>query len=91
MKVQISIRGRSYTVRSDDDEDPVSVAGVLDRRMAEISSRAPALDDYTVAILAALNLGSEHDRVRRALESELERVDHDLASALLLLGETSPP
>ena len=37
MKVQITIRGRSYTVRSDEaDEDLPGIARYVDAKMAEI-------------------------------------------------------
>jgi cell division protein ZapA (FtsZ GTPase activity inhibitor) len=80
MRVQISLRGRSYTVRSDEDEDPAAMARIVDRTMSDLSSRSPTLDDYTVAILAALNLASQLDRLQRAVDGELEGLDRDLAS-----------
>ena len=54
MKTQIEIRGRRYTVRSDEEDvDLAAVAAYVDRQISEIADKSPALDDYTAAMLAA--------------------------------------
>lgn len=86
MKVQITIRGRTYTVRSDDQgEDLQAIARYVDEKMAEIADRSPRFDDYTVAMLAAMNIASELDRFRREVDEELGAIDHELASTAVLL------
>ena len=86
MKVQITIRGRTYTVRSDDDgEDLQAIAAYVDAKMTEIAERSPRFDDYTVAMLTAMNIASELDRFGREVDAELEAVDHELASSAVLL------
>lgn len=86
MKVQIHIRGRSYTVRSDDDGgDLRAIAQYVDARMAEIAARARNADEYTIAMLAALNIAEELDRLRRQVDEELGAIDRDLATTALLL------
>lgn len=86
MKVQITVRGRSYTVRSDEEgEDLQEVARYVDSKMSEIADKSPRLDDYTVALLAAMNIASELARVRRDIDAELAGVEHDLASAAVVL------
>jgi cell division protein ZapA len=90
MKVQISIRGRSYTLRSDEDEDLQAIARYVDRKMSEIADRSPRMDDYTVAMLAALNIASEFERFRRDVDVHLAAVDRDLASAAMLLEAAAP-
>src|SRR5689334_17210533 len=91
MKVQISIRGRSYTLRSDEDEDLPAIAKYVDRKMSEIANRSPRMDDYTVAMLAALNIASEFERFRREVDAQLIAVDRDLASTAMLLEDSVPP
>jgi cell division protein ZapA (FtsZ GTPase activity inhibitor) len=85
MKVQISIRGRSYTVRSDQDEDLPAIAAYVDARMADIAGRGTA-DDYTVALLTALNIASEFERFRRQVEADLAAVERDVSAAAVLVG-----
>ncbi|MCB9684330.1 MAG: cell division protein ZapA [Alphaproteobacteria bacterium] len=90
MKVQISIGGRKYTLRSDEDEDLQSIARYVDRRMADIAGRASRVDDYTLALLTALNIASEFERFRRDVDEELGRLDRDLASTVVLLEAALP-
>ena len=90
MKVQISIRGRSYTLRSDEDEDLPAIARYVDRKMAEIADRSPRMDDYTIAMLAALNIASEFDRFRRDVDAQLSNLDRELASTAMLLEDAAP-
>lgn len=91
MKVQITIRGRTYTVRSDEEgEDLQAIARYVDGKMSEIADRSPSFDDYTVAMLAAMNIASEFDRFRRDVDEELKGIDHDLASAGVLLDSATP-
>jgi cell division protein ZapA (FtsZ GTPase activity inhibitor) len=89
MKVKITIRGRSYTVRSDEgDVDLAQIARYVDERMQQIAR--PGLDDYTVAMLAALNIAQDFARFRRDVDADLEGLDRDLASTAVLL-ETALP
>lgn len=86
MKVQIQIRGRKYTVRSDEEgEDLVAIARYVDAKMSEIAGRGSSADEYTVAMLAALNIASEFDRFRRQVDNDLAGVDRELASTAVLL------
>jgi cell division protein ZapA (FtsZ GTPase activity inhibitor) len=90
MKVQISIGGRKYTLRSDEDEDLPAIARYVDRKMAEIGGRGARVDEYTLALLTALNIASEFDRYRREVDGELVSLDRDLASTALLLEAALP-
>ena len=87
MKTQIEIRGRRYTVRSDEEDvDLAAVAAYVDRQISEIADKSPALDDYTAAMLAALNIASEYQRFRQSVDSELEGLDKELAVTQAMLG-----
>jgi cell division protein ZapA (FtsZ GTPase activity inhibitor) len=97
VKVQISIRGRRYTLRSDEDEDLPAIAAYVDRKMTEIAEHGAAsrrggaaVDEPTLAILAALNIASELERLRRQVDEDLASVDRDLASTALLLEAALP-
>ena len=86
MKVQITIRGRRYTVRSDEDDiDLQAVASYVDAKMTEMAGRSNTFDEYTIAMLAALNIASDYERFRREVDTELEAIDRDLASTAVLL------
>ena len=90
MKVQIKIRGRSYTVKSDEgDEDIAAIARYVDQKMDEVAGRTSTVDDYTVAMLTALNIASELDRFRREVNLELEAIDRDLAATSVLIDSVA--
>jgi len=90
VKVQITIRGRNYTLRSDEDEDLPAIARYVDQKMAEMTGRGVRVDEYTVAMLAALNIASEFERFRRSVDEELAALDRDLASAAVLVEAALP-
>jgi len=90
VKVQISIRGRRYTLRSDEDEDLPAIAAYVDRKMSEIADRGAAVDEPTLAMLAALNIASELERLRRQVDEDLSSVDREIASTTLLVEAALP-
>ena len=79
MSVQIQMRGRTYTLRSDEsEEDLTAIAHYLDSKMDALSHAS--FDEYTVAILAALNIASEFHRFRKRVSEELGQIDKEAAS-----------
>lgn len=92
MKVQITIAGRTYTVRSDEEGlDLPALGRYVDARMSEVAQGAPpGLDDYTVAMLACLNIASDFERFRRAVGQALDHVDDELTASLLMLRAALP-
>ena len=91
MKVQITLRGRRYTVKSDEDDvDLPQVAAYVDARMTEVAERTGVFDDYTIAMLAALNIASDFERFRRQVDQQLTDLDRDLASTAVLLEASLP-
>ena len=91
MQVQITIRGRQYTVRSDESgQDIRDVAAALDARLAEVAGRTRTLDEYTIALLTALNLASENQQLRAQLAGRLEELDRDLASLSAVVESALP-
>lgn len=88
MKVTIQLRGQTYTVRSDEDDvDLQEVASYVDARMREVSDGMRSLDDYTIALLAALNIASDFRRLQRQVDHDLVELDRDVAAATLLLEQ----
>lgn len=91
MQVQINIRGRQYTVRSDENgQDIRDVASMLDARLAEVAGRTRTPDEYTIALLTALNLASENQQLRVQLAASLGELDRDLASLSALVESALP-
>lgn len=91
MQVSITIRGRQYTVRGDDPADDVeAVARDLDHRLEEVASRTRSFDEYTIALLTALNLASELRRLRREMVGRLDELDRDAASVAAVLEAALP-
>jgi len=91
MKVQITVRGRKYTVRSDEDDVDLNlIAKYVDGKMLEISRRSSTFDEYTIAMLAALNIASEFERFKREVDDELQLIDREVASTAVLLEAALP-
>ena len=92
MQVRITIRGREYTVRGDEaEEDLQALASELDGRMAETAERTRSFDEYTVAMLTALNLQSELHRVQAHVAERLDELDRDAASIAAMVEAALPP
>ena len=91
MQIRITIRGRQYTVRGDESAEEVqAVARDLDARLEEVASRTRSFDEYTVALLTALNLASELHQLRRRTLSELGEIDRDAAALEAMLQAMLP-
>jgi cell division protein ZapA len=92
MQVSIKIRGRQYTVRGDESSDEVeAVARDLDNRLEDVANRTRSFDEYTIALLTALNLASELHRLRREMVGRLDELDRDAASVAAVLESALPP
>ncbi len=91
MQVRITIRGREYTVRGDDNADSLqSLAADLDRRMAETAERTRSFDEYTIAMLTALNLASELHQLKGQVAARLDEIDRDAASVAAMIEAALP-
>lgn len=86
---QIVIRNRTYTLRADDNDDIELVAADVDRRMRELASKSAAFDDYTIALLTAMNLASELRAVRQRVHQRLDELDRKSAALEALLEAAS--
>ena len=62
----VTILGKTYTVRSDADEDlAVSAADLVNGRMRDLLGRAGNVATEKVAVLAAMNLAGDLLRLRK--------------------------
>jgi cell division protein ZapA len=91
VQVKINIRGRQYTVRGDETgEDIKQLAAEVDARMTEVANRTRSFDEYTVAMLTALNLASELAQLRSQVSNQLEGFDREIASIAAMLEAMLP-
>ena len=58
--------------------------------MTEVASRTRSFDEYTVAMLTALNLASELAQLRTQVASQLEEFDREVASIAAMLEAMLP-
>jgi cell division protein ZapA len=70
--VQVEIMGQTFSVTSEDGEDHVRrVAGYVDGKMREVTAGGRVASSYAAAVLTALNIASEYQKLReRSLEIE---------------------
>jgi cell division protein ZapA len=67
--VHVEIFGQSYAVRAGADPGHVErLAARVDREMVEIGRTSGAVDSVRIAVLAALNIADECERLRRKVE-----------------------
>ena len=91
MQVRINIRGRQYTVKGDESgEDIRAVADDLDARLKEVADRTNSFDEYTIAVLTALNLASELRQLRKQVVERLGELDRDAASIAAIMEAALP-
>ena len=91
MQVRITIRGREYTVRGDDNAAALqALAADLDRRMAETAERTRSFDEYTIAMLTALNIASELHQLKGQVAQRLDEIDRDAASVAAMIEAALP-
>ena len=64
--IEVVIMGQTYSVASDDGEEHVRwVANYVDGKMREIAAGGKVVSSYTAAVLTALNIASECQKLRQ--------------------------
>jgi cell division protein ZapA len=80
--VQVEIMGQTFSVTSEDGEEHVRrVAGYVDGKMREVTAGGKVASSFTAAVLAALNIASEYQKLRDE-SSEVEETLDRLAARL---------
>jgi len=64
--VEVELAGRLYRLRGEDPALLRTLAARVDDALAEVAGASGLRDDFKVAVLAALNLASEHEERREA-------------------------
>ncbi len=91
MNVQITIRGRQFNVRTNDDGSQLQrMAVALDRRLEEQAGRARTFDEHSVTVITALNLMSELHLLREQLAERLDDLERDLESIMAMMESLLP-
>ncbi len=93
-KVEVSLLGQSFTVRSDKDEAHVhALANFVTRRFETLQHKTRTVGTHELALLVALNLAEElfeaeerAKEVREVIRGRAERVLASLNGALDLVG-----
>ena len=75
--VEVEIMGERFTVRSDGDENYVrKVAGYVDGKMQEVLKTTRPVAKSSVAMLAALNIADEYQRLKDNYDAIMQRLNH---------------
>jgi cell division protein ZapA len=80
--VQVEIFGQTYSIKAANDRKYIEkLAELVDARMKDIQKGTGSSDGYRIAILAALNIAdelqrmrSQHDVLRRTAETSLDNL-----------------
>jgi len=74
--IEVEIMGERVTLRTDEDEEHVrNVAGYVDRKMQEIVKATRPTAKSSIAMLAALNIADEYQRLMDHQEAISQRVN----------------
>ena len=75
--VDVEIMGEKFTVRSDAEESYVrKVAVYVDGKMQEVMKTTRPVGKSSVAMLAALNIADEYQRLKENHEAIMQRLNH---------------
>jgi len=74
--VEIEIMGERLTLRTDADEGYVrNVAGYVDKKMQEVQKSTRPSAKSSIAMLAALNIADEYQKLKEHYEDVEQRLD----------------
>ena len=79
MNVRLTIRGRQFNVRTDEDGTELEKIGQeLDRRLSEQAARSRSFDEHSVVVITALNILSEYHQLHQSLTSRIQQLETEL-------------
>jgi len=74
--VEVEIMGQVFSVTSDDGEEHVRrVAGYVDDKMREITAGGRVVSSHAAAVLVALNIASEYQKLAESIAQFEETID----------------
>jgi cell division protein ZapA len=75
-RVKVQIHGATYTLRGTESPEYLkAVAATVDSVMKNIAAQNPSLDQLKVAVLTALNLADELEKVKREYEELMDLLE----------------
>tara|TARA_B100000315_G_C14520341_1_gene561237 strand:+ start:761 stop:1042 length:282 start_codon:yes stop_codon:yes gene_type:complete len=85
-EARIDIYGRSYTIRSEEEEDYIlRLADYVDRKMRDVSQRSSVISSLNVSVLAALNIADELFKLREQAQAYDNLAEEKVSNLLNLL------
>jgi len=86
--VQVEIFGQTYSIKAGNDREYIrELAAFVDARMKEVQKGTGTSDGYKIAILAALNIADELNRIRSQHDSFRKSTMSSLDQLIELTGE----
>ena len=86
--VEIEIMGERLTLRTDAEESYVrTVAGYVDKKMQEVQKSTRPTAKSSIAMLAALNIADEYQRLKDQYNSVSQRLDRLLQKVINITEE----
>jgi cell division protein ZapA len=86
--VEIEIMGERLTLRTDADESYVkNVAGYVDKKMQEVQKSTRPSAKSSIAMLAALNIADEYQKLKDHYDSVTQRLDRLLQKVINITEE----
>ncbi len=91
ISVRVKIYDREFALRTTGDPERLqALCATLDRRMREVAASTGAVDTLKVAILAALSLGDDLQRLREELTKLDESVSRRSTACVSMLERLFP-
>ena len=92
MNVQVTIRGRQFNFRTDDEGEKLkNMADDLNERLNSQAGRSKTVDEYSIAVITALSLMGEIELMKKQHEGKLDELHKDIVSLTLRLEALLPP
>jgi cell division protein ZapA (FtsZ GTPase activity inhibitor) len=86
--VEVEIMGERLTLRTDSEESYVrSVAGYVDKKMQEIQKNTRPSAKSSIAMLAALNIADEYQKLKDHCDTVSQRLDRLLQKVINITEE----
>jgi cell division protein ZapA len=87
--VVVEVAGQKLSLRTDADEGYIqSLAGLVNEKMAEVKASSRTLSTHVLAILTALEIADDLEKLRKR-EAELRRRVRDKSRRILELIESA--